>query len=110
MPQASANFTPVSPFDNLTIGQIADALGHLKAEAAEIKAREEALRVELIARGITEAEGVLFRASISQDTRWTLDAERIRQELGELWCISHSKVSTITSVRLSAGSGTRRAA
>ena len=111
MPKAAAQSTSsVSLFHNLSIGEVVDALGHAKAEAAEVKAREEALRAELIARGVETAEGMLFRATLSQSARWTLDAERIRQELGELWCISHSKVSAVTSVRVTARSGTRRAA
>jgi hypothetical protein len=111
MPKATHHSTQaLSLFHNLSVGELVDALGHVKAEGAEVKAREDALRAELLARGVTEAEGMLFRASISQCTRWTLDAGRIRQELGELWCISHSKVSTVTSVRLSARSGTRQAA
>ena len=79
MPKAAANSTsPVSLFHNLSAGELADQLGHAKAELAEAKAREDALRAELIARGITEAEGMLFRASITESSRWTLDATRIR--------------------------------
>jgi hypothetical protein len=72
----------VSLFHNLSTGELADQLGHVKAEAAEIKAREDALRGELIARGVSEAEGALFRATITEATRWTLDAARIREEMG----------------------------
>jgi hypothetical protein len=111
MPKAGEHSTqPVSLFHNLSIGELVDQLGHVKAEAAEIKAREDALRAELIARGITEAEGMLFRATVTEATRWTLDAERIKAEMGELWTVAHSKVSAVTSVRLSARTGSRRAA
>jgi hypothetical protein len=113
MPKASADHTPialVSPLHNLALGEIVDQLGHVKAEAAEIKAREDALRAELIARGIPEAEGMLFRATISEASRWTLDAERIRAEFGDAWCTAHSKVATVVSVRVSARTGATRAA
>ena len=111
MPKAAAQSTlSVSLFHNLAIGELVDQLGHVKAEAAEIKAREDALRAELLVRGVTEAEGMLFRASISESTRWTLDAERVKTEMGELWTVAHSKVSAVTSVRLSARSGSRQAA
>jgi hypothetical protein len=108
---AAANSTsPVSLFHNLSLGELADQLGHAKAELAEAKAREDALRAELIARGVTEAEGVLFRASISESTRWNLDAQRIREEMGELWTVAHSKVSAVTTLRVTARSAGRQAA
>jgi hypothetical protein len=81
-----------------------------QAEAAEIKAREHALKAELIARGVSEAEGMLFRATISEATRWTLDAERIRRDMGELWTVARSKVSPVVSVRVSARSTVARRA
>jgi hypothetical protein len=111
MPKAASQSTSsVGLFHNLSIGELVDQLGHVKAEASEIKAREDALKAELIARGVESAEGMLFRASISQATRWTLDAERIKAEMGELWAVAHSKVSAVTSVRLSARTGSRQAA
>jgi hypothetical protein len=100
----------VSLFHNLSIGEIADQLGHVKAEAAQIKAREDALRGELIARGVSEAEGTLFRAIITDATRWTLDATRIREEMGELWSVAHSKLSTVTTLRVTARTGGARQA
>jgi hypothetical protein len=110
MPKAGANGTAVSSFHNFSTGDLADELGAVKAQAAEIKAREDALRTELIARDITEAEGSLFRATISTASRWTLDAERIRAEFGDAWCTAHSKVATVVSVRVSARTGATRAA
>jgi hypothetical protein len=111
MPKAGEHSTqPLSLFHNLSIGELVDQLGHAKAEAAEVKVREDALRAELIARGVKSAEGMLFRASVSESTRWTLDAERIKAEMGELWAVAHSKVSAVTSVRLSARTGSRQAA
>ena len=110
MPKATHDSTIIRPFHNLSAGDLADELGAVKAQAAEIKAREDALRAELIARDITEAEGSLFRAAVSTASRWTLDAERIRAECGEAWCTAHSKVATVVSVRVSARTGARRAA
>ena len=95
---------------NLSVGQIADELGTVKAQAADIAARESALKAELIARGVREAEGALFRATITEATKWTLDAARIRAELGEAWCTARSKVSTVTTLRVAARTGVRQAA
>jgi hypothetical protein len=111
MPKATTNSTSfVSLFHNLSIGELVDAIGHVKAEAAEIKAREDALRTELISRGVTEAEGMLFRATVTEAARWTLNAEQIREEMGEAWAMQRSKCSTSTTLRVSARSGARKAA
>jgi hypothetical protein len=111
MPKAGEHSTqPVSLFHNLSVGELADQLGHVKAEAAEVAAREQALRAELVARGVESAEGMLFRVSVTQATRWTLDSERIKAELGELWAVAHSKVSTVTTLRVTARTGARQAA
>jgi len=100
----------LSIFDNLSIGELVDQLGHAKAEAAEIKAREEALKAALIAKGITEAEGVLFRATVSEALRETLDAEKIKEEMGPSWCSAHSKIGIVTTVRVNARKGVKIAA
>jgi hypothetical protein len=44
----------ISPFHNLSAGDLADQLGTLKAEIAELEAREKSLRDELIRRGDAE--------------------------------------------------------
>src|SRR5579864_7881073 len=113
MPQAKANhtpITPVSPFHNLSLGEIVDQLGHAKAEVADAEAREDALRAELIARGAIEAEGVLFRATVSEAVRWSLDAQRIREEMGAAWCDARSKITATTTVRVCSRKGLARAA
>lgn len=43
-------------------------------------------------------------------TRWTLDADRVKAEMGEAWCNARSKVSAITTVRVSARTGIKKAA
>ena len=110
MDKATANLTVVSPLHNLSLGDIADELGSVKAQSADLKAREDALKAELIGCGATVAEGALFRCTITEATRWTLDADRIRQDMGEAWCSARSKVSSVTTLRVSARSGTRKAA
>jgi hypothetical protein len=99
----------LSIFDNLSIGELVDQLGHAKAEAAEIKAREDGLKAALIARGITEAEGMLFRATVSEALRETLDSEKIKAEMGPSWCALHSKIAVVTTVRVNARTGLKLA-
>jgi hypothetical protein len=61
MPKASAILSPVpsvSSFHNLTVGAIVDRLGALKAQLADLKGDEAALRGELIARKVEAADGI----------------------------------------------------
>ena len=83
MPKAIANIALVSPFHNLPAGEVADQLGTLKAEIADLEAREKALRDELIRRGGTMIEGAMFCVTVSNAVRWTLDAKTVRAEMGE---------------------------
>jgi hypothetical protein len=107
MPKAAVHPIAVSasPLHNLSTGDIADQLGRLKADAADLKAREDALKAELIRRGATEAEGALFRATLTEAARWTLDTDRVKAEMGEPWYSSHCRVGTSTTLRVSARKG-----
>src|SRR5436190_22419631 len=71
----------ISAFHNLSAGDLADQLGALKAEIAELEAREKFLRDELIRRSDGEVEGSFYRATISDAVRWTLDAKAVRSEM-----------------------------
>jgi hypothetical protein len=112
MPKADSHSTTpaVSSLNNLSVGQLIDELGQVKAEAAEIEQREKALKAELIARKVTEAEGALFRATVTEALRQSLDAEAIKAEMGERWYGIHCKVGVTTTVRVSARISITRAA
>jgi hypothetical protein len=110
MPKATGDLTPITTRHNLPLGEIVDQLGRVKAEAAEIKAREDLLKLELTARGVTEAEGDLFRATVTVASRWTLDAERVKSEMGVGWFDTRCKIGTVTTVRVSARTGIARQA
>jgi hypothetical protein len=110
MPKATADITPITILHNLPLGEIVDQLGRVKAEAAEIKAREDLLKAELTARGVSEAEGELFRATVTTASRWTLDAERVKAEMGVGWYDSRCKIGTVTTVRVTARTGATRVA
>ena len=113
MPKAADHLTSVpsvSPFHNLTVGAIVDRLGALKAQLADLKDDEEALHGELIIRKVEAAEGDLFRATVTEALRETLDTERVKVEMGERWYSSHCTIGVTTTVRVSARTGTRKAA
>jgi hypothetical protein len=104
MPKASAILSPVpsvSPLHNLSA---------VKSDLADLKSREDALRGELIRRGVSEAEGALFRATVIEATRWTLDVDRVKSEMGATWYDAHCRGSQTTTVRVSARTGARKAA
>ena len=110
MPKATGDPTPITTRHNDTASYLADELGGIKADMADLKAREDALKAELISRGLPEAEGVLFRATVTEATRWTLDTDRVKAEFGEAWYAARCKVGTVTTVRVSARTGNRQAA
>ncbi len=110
---ATGNLTAVpsvSPFHNLATGAIVDRLGALKAQLADLKADEEALRGELIVRKVEAAEGDLFRATVTEALRQSLDTEQVKAEMGERWYSARCKISVTTTVRISARTGARKAA
>ena len=113
MPKATAILSPVpspSPLHNLSTGTIVDLLGALKARTADLMADEGVLQAELIAHKVEAAEGDLFRCSVTEALRQTLDTEQVKAEMGERWCASHCKIAVTTTVRVSARTGTRKAA
>jgi hypothetical protein len=110
MAEATVQSIVPRPLHNLALGEIVDQLGRVKAEAAEIKAREDLLKAELAARDMREAEGDLFRATVTVASRWTLDAERVKAELGESWYLARCKIGSVTTVRVTARTGATRAA
>ena len=73
----------LSHFDNLPTGELVDQLGSVKAEIADLETRQQSLRAELLKRCITEAEGAVYAATVTQAVRWTLDAKAVRAELGD---------------------------
>ena len=97
MPQATRI---LSQFDNLPIGELVDQLGSVKAEIADLETREKSLRAELLKRCVTEAEGSLYGAAITQAVRWTLDPKALKAEMGEGWYNRHCRQTAVTTVNI----------
>ncbi len=72
-------------------------------------ADEGVLRAELIARKVEAAEGDLFRCTVTEALRDTLDTALVKKELGERWYASHCRIAVTTTVRVSARTGSRKA-
>ena len=101
MPKATAQ-TTTSTLHNLALPAIVDELGTLKAQIADLEAREKALRDELINRKSALAEGTLYSASITEAVRWTLDAKAVRSEMGDAWWNARCRQAVVPMVAVKA--------
>lgn len=110
MPKAAADLTSPRPLHNLPLAEIVDQLGLVRVAAAEIEAREKALKAELAARDVRAADGALYRLTVTVAARWTLDAERVKAEMGVGWYDSRCKVGSVTTFRVAPRPDALRAA
>jgi hypothetical protein len=98
----------LSQFDNLSAGDLADEHGQLCAQIADLETRKRTIAGELIRRGVSEAEGALFRSLVVAETMVsTLDRQGIEKAMGEAWiarCLKFSKRSAF--VKTTARTGT----
>src|SRR4051794_37089981 len=92
----------LSHFDNLPVGELVDRLGSVKAEIADLETRQQSLRAELLKRCLTEAEGSVYAATVTQAMRWTLDAKVVRAEMGDDWWNGRCKQALVTTVTVAA--------
>jgi hypothetical protein len=101
MPKAIAIVSP-SPFHNLSTGSVADELGAVKAQIANLQDRERSLRDELIHRRVSEIAGLAYSASITETVRWTLDTKAVKAEMGQGWYDARCRQTSVTSVAVKA--------
>ena len=101
MPKAIAILSP-SPLNNLADGAVADELGTVKAQIADLETREKALRDELIRRGVSAIEGAAYSATIIQSVRWMLDTKALKAERGQAWYDARCRQSLVTTVAVKA--------
>ena len=95
MPKAIENMKRVSPFHNLSAGDLADQHGFLAVAIGKLEARRKEIAAELIGRGVGEAEGVRFRSVVIAETSIaTLDRAAVEREMGEPWIARFLKWST----------------
>jgi hypothetical protein len=79
----------------MSILSTVDKLGHLLAQAADLEGRIKAEKAKLIAAGVGEHEGDIFRATVSHSVREKLDADAIARAI-ELAKFSPQYVSAHT--------------
>ncbi len=92
----------------LDLAAIVDQLGALKAQQADLKKRAGTLQAQLVEAGVTEADGALYRATISTHDVVTVDWKAVAEKLEPSYQLitAHTSVADRTTVKIVA----RRAA
>lgn len=103
--------TTEKPVSKMKLADLVDELGEVKANIADWTERETQLLKELKTRGVEEADGNLFRATISSYDRTTLDKTKLLKALvrykivdtidnGKKWLLKYSHTTLVTTVRV----------
>ena len=79
---------------------VIDRLGHLKAQLAELLSEEKTLKTSIIDMGVGAHEGELFRVTVSESERETLDMEAVRGKLTPQFIRAHTIVTDVVTVRV----------
>ena len=87
-------------FHNCSDGLLADELGYVRGEIADLKEREAKIKRVFTEREITRSEGKRFVVLTVHATRWSLDVAKVKAEMGEDWYVARSRVTPTTSLRV----------
>lgn len=85
---------------NTNLIKTIDRLGFLKAQIAELAREEKELKAALIAHGPGAYEGELYRATVSECERETLDMDAVRAKLTAQFIRANTNTTTVTMVRV----------
>ena len=85
---------------------VIDQLGEIKAKIAMLEAEEKKLIDAVKANGPGAYEGDLFRATVSESERATLDLEAVRKKLSRQFILANTNYKKVTTVRVVARTGT----
>lgn len=92
------------------LAKLIDDLGHLKAQIAELTLQEKAIKTALEDLDTGAYEGELFRLSISETVRKTLDMDAVREKLSPQFIAAHTNETPVRTLKVSARSGKTLAA
>lgn len=87
------------------LAKLIDDLGRVKAQIAELKLAEDALKECLEELDAGAYEGELFRLSISETVRKTLDMDAVREKLSPQFIAAHTNETPVRTLKVSARSG-----
>ena len=79
-----------------------DELGLLKAQIADLKAKEEVLKTALVAQGAGDYDGALYRARVAEISRSFIDADLARKYLTDKQLAKITKTCGTVTVRVTA--------
>lgn len=89
------------------LASMVDELGQVKAQAADLAEKENSIKAKLIGLGVTEAEGELFRVTVSTADRESRDQafkdlieQLVEKNTTPQFRAAHTKKSQTTSVRV----------
>ena len=88
----------------ITLGNLVDELGILKAEIAELELREKKIKAILIESGEDLIKGLVYQAAISETERVTLDSTKVRSFLTSVQLIACQRIATVVTVLVGARS------
>ena len=86
----------------VNLANVVDQLGAVKAQIAALTRTEKTLKDQLVAQGPGEYNGKLFRATVSEYDRETLDMEAVRAKLSPQFIAAHTTTTECTTVRVTA--------
>jgi len=92
------------------LAKLIDDLGVLNAQKAELLKQEKALKAAFDELSPGAYEGTLFRLSISESVRETLDMDAVREKLSVQFITAHTRETPVRTLRISARSGVKLAA
>lgn len=95
----AARTTIPSRFHNLSDAALADAIGRADAIAKAAEAELKALKDELKARGVAEAQGDQFTVTATDQVSWRLDSKAVKEFFGEA-CTRFETAVSSTVVRV----------
>lgn len=81
------------------VGKMVDDYGYLAAEMAALKKRQKRLRGKLAALGQGAYEGQLFRVTVSEGDRETLNVAAVREHLSPEVLAACTDIEPVTTVR-----------
>ncbi len=77
-----------------------DELGLTKAQIAELEQKEKALTDALKATGLDTFAGTFFDCTVSRTNRETVDAKKLRADLGDEIMAGYVRSSPVVTLRL----------
>jgi len=92
------------------LSKIIDDLGVLKAQIANLEVQEKALKQALQDLPAGAYEGEVFRLSVSETERETLDMKAVREHLSRQFIQAHTNITPVRTLRVVARTGQKVAA